>query len=881
MIPVILWFLIITLVGWITFPLSFTLFPALPERGYAFSRALGLLLWGFIFWFLTSIGLLTNNQGSVILSLCLLVIVNVGLAKRISINIFSEWWRQHHLGVITIEVLFVSAFIGWTVVRSLNPEIVGTEKPMELAFINAILKSPTFPPHDPWLSGYAISYYYFGYVLIAMLAQLTSVLGSVAFNLGIALIFGLSAIVSYGLIYNLLYLRKIKRHPNTTLATDKIQQCELNISEKRNLITNAKYNFLKALLGPFFVLILCNIEGFLHVLHNRGVFWRLNSEGVLISSFWRWVDLRELSLPPSQPFSWFPQEHWWWWRASRIIQDYDLAGNWKEIIDEFPFFSFLLGDLHPHVLAIPFALVLISIALNQLVEVHGERITLFNRSLHIKPYTFVLVATVLGGLGFLNTWDFPIYIVIFCGAYLLGRLRASDQEQDSTVSDIVLQDRKSKNIIVETVLLGLALLVAGIILYFPFYLGFSSQAGGILPNISYSTRGVHLWIMFVVLLLPIFALLIRFWYRSGNVIRFVKGFGYVFGVFIFIWVISALMAIGISRLPVLGDLYQSTIGIQLQLPEILVLIIKRRLVSSGGWITLLLLLSLVIGLVIIERKQNNNSQDSYNKKMIVGEEEGSSVDILFRKERALLRLVVSDIFTWLLILVGAVLVFIPEFFYLRDQFGWRMNTIFKFYYQAWLIWGIVAAYGILVLWDTYRSRIFIIFRIAVLVVIAMGMVYPVLSLWSKTNGFRPQDGFSLDGTAFLERQSPEEMVAIQWLSSKKLGVLAEAVGPRGGSYTGYGRVSMMTGFPAVLGWAGHESQWRGGGEEIGTRESDIERLYQSNNWGEIQEIINQYKIRYIFVGILERSRYRVNEGLFKQFLHQIYEQDLVAIYSVP
>ncbi len=105
--------------------------------------------------------------------------------------------------ILVNEILFLVAFAGMAIIRAANPEILGTEKPMELAFINAILHSPEFPPHDPWLSGYAISYYYFGYVLVAMLAKITLVQGSIAFNLGIALVFGLSASGAFGLVYNL------------------------------------------------------------------------------------------------------------------------------------------------------------------------------------------------------------------------------------------------------------------------------------------------------------------------------------------------------------------------------------------------------------------------------------------------------------------------------------------------------------------------------------------------------------------------------------------------------------------------------------------------------------------------------------------------------
>jgi len=82
----------------------------------------------------------------------------------------ARWLRQEWRLVVECGGALFAGFCRLAFVRAANPEILGTEKPMELAFINAILRSPTFPPHDPWLSGYAISYYYFGYVIVAMLA---------------------------------------------------------------------------------------------------------------------------------------------------------------------------------------------------------------------------------------------------------------------------------------------------------------------------------------------------------------------------------------------------------------------------------------------------------------------------------------------------------------------------------------------------------------------------------------------------------------------------------------------------------------------------------------------------------------------------------------
>ena len=115
-----------------------------------------------------------------------------------------QWLRDNIGLVVTAEVLFLVAFILLALLRAGNPTLDNAEKPMELMFINSILRSPGFPPHDGWLSGYAISYYYFGYVMTAMLAKLSGVSGSIAHNLMTALVFALGAVGSYGILFNLL-----------------------------------------------------------------------------------------------------------------------------------------------------------------------------------------------------------------------------------------------------------------------------------------------------------------------------------------------------------------------------------------------------------------------------------------------------------------------------------------------------------------------------------------------------------------------------------------------------------------------------------------------------------------------------------------------------
>ena len=324
------WYVLVTALGWIVFPLLFHTLSDIPGRGITFSKIFGLLFWGYVYWILGRLGFTANNIAGLVFTLLLVIGSCLLMLRKKGISDLRDWIRSSWRLIITTELLFLVAFVGWALIRSLNPEILGTEKPMELAFINAILYSDTMPPNDPWLSGYAISYYYFGYVLVGMLAKFTGTLGSIAFNLGVSLTFALAAVGSFGVLYNLLALRTSQK----------------------------KSQLLPALLGPFFTLILSNWEGFLHYLHSKGLFWR-GLPDQASSPFWNWLDIQNLVNPPvGDSFG-----HWWWWRASRVIQDYDFSGFGREVISEFPLFSFLLSDLHPHVLSIPYVFLILGFAL--------------------------------------------------------------------------------------------------------------------------------------------------------------------------------------------------------------------------------------------------------------------------------------------------------------------------------------------------------------------------------------------------------------------------------------------------------------------------------------------------------------------------------------
>jgi uncharacterized membrane protein len=153
----------------------------------------------------------------------------------------------------------------------------------------------------------------------------------------------------------------------------------------------------------------------------------------------------------------------------------------------------------------------------------------------------------------------------------------------------------------------------------------------------------------------------------------------------------------------------------------------------------------------------------------------------------------------------------------------------------------------------------------------------VLGFLTKTNNFRPASGFTLNDFDRVQREIPDEAAAMLWLRSAPDGIEAEAVG---GAYSAYARVSIYTGLPTVLGWGNHEGQWRDYSLQ-GSREQDIATLYTTPDWNTAHDIIARYNIRYIYIGSLERSTYRVNEEKFKLFLKPVFQQGIVTIYEVP
>ncbi len=678
------WYFVITLLGWLVFPLAYRLFPGLSDRGYSLSKIFGLLIWGYLFWILASLGLIHNDIFGILLALLSVASgsawvfwksrdnasapLEAGMpadrdsAARPSAESgeFSivRWVKSRVRLVVTVEVLFFLAFAFLAFVRACVPEIIGTEKPMELAFINGIIRSPTFPPRDPWLSGYAISYYYFGYVMTAMLAEVTGVLGSVAFNLMLALVFALSAVGAYGVLYNLIAAWHNWQTQTTNRRSSHKGTAKAQTEASQSQGINQKSLTRLPLIGPLFLLIVSNFEGFLEILSGHGLFWKFNAQGTATSAFWSWLGIQDINQAPPKPFVWIPQRNWWWWRASRVIQDLNLAGKatpFSEIIDEFPLFSYLLGDLHPHVLAMPFDLLMVGAALNLFMGGWKGETRLFGLRLPIEPVGFLFLGVMLGGLAFLNTWDILFGFALVTGVSLFERVR---------------QDGWKWNRLKELLVFILPLGLLAILLYLPFYVGFASQASGILPNLDLPTRGTELWIYWGPLLLPVMAYLLYLWRREHRPFNWKWGFGLAAGLMLLLWLFSWILGLLIQVVdPKTVSDYLSVDGVA-SLGALFRAALQRRFVFTGSWLTLLVWIGATIALLgpLVEaRLSRQEPADGFGETQAQGGRRSPTAFIL------------------LLILAAGLLVLAPEFFFLRDVFSDRMNTVFKFYYQAWLM----------------------------------------------------------------------------------------------------------------------------------------------------------------------------------------------------
>jgi YYY domain-containing protein len=237
-------------------------------------------------------------------------------------------------------------------------------------------------------------------------------------------------------------------------------------------------------------------------------------------------------------------------------------------------------------------------------------------------------------------------------------------------------------------------------------------------------------------------------------------------------------------------------------------------------------------------------------------------------------------FVLILLIVGLGLPLAVEFVYLRDNFGIRMNTIFKFYFQAWVLLALASAFAVYFVGRHLRGVPAVLWQVSMVLLVAGGMVYPVLAIPNKADYFRSEP--TLNGIRWVSEQVPGDYAAIEWLreNAPDGAVVLEAPGKSYAAYQYTGRVSALTGIPTLLGWGGHESQWRGNYDEPARREPDIDTLFNTVDLQQTQMLLDKYHIMYVYIGPLERERYS-SPGLdkFSRLMDVAFQSDNVTIYK--
>jgi len=779
----------------LAFPAAFVLFKRLPDRGFTLAKPAGMVFFAYILWALGLTHIAPNTQLTIVVILGVAAVPSIYLFVR-NFGKIVDFVRENWTVLVVAEALFIKFFLVWLAIVSEVPAINHTEKPMDFGFMNAVLQSRFFPVEDPWLSGNNISYYYFGHFMMAFLTQLSGVASSVGYNLGVSLIPALVAAGAFGLVYNLVRLS--------------------GGSLRAGLVFGAA--------GPVLILLAGNLEGIMEFVNLRG--W--GTDG-----FWEWVGIKGLT--GAETGSWaFPDSVWWWFRSTRVIDTLAGSQSLDYTITEFPFFSFILGDLHPHVTNLPFVILGLGLTLNLFLSEERMGIDWLRDNL----LEAAAIALFIGSLAFINIWDFPVIAAIFGAAVLV---KAYGDFED----DLAEAARSAAAVIAPVLILA-------VILFIPFYMDFDAATSGILPLRDVNTRPFLLFLVIG----PLIFLAVSFMVRQFTEMPRPSDSDSSAAVLVMIVVATPfLIWIGAAFIVTWIDDGTSAAFSEIGVRAILV-VPGLALVGLAGFSAL-------------QRTRLDNGLATAFPLLLAG--------LAFY------------------LLVGA------ELFYVVDQFGGgfrRMNTVFKTYYQAWLLLGIVGAYGLYYLWSlrpaaddffemgtgVFQSIVQagrVVWVSAAVVLLAASLYYPVGAVLDRTGVFQEGhtiDDNTLDGLAFLKQNSPGEYAAIEWLrDDAPRGRMVEAVGD---DYSEFARISASTGLPTVLGWKGHELQWRSSSSLIGSREDDVRTIFSSGDPDEVRRLLDTYDVRYVYLGSRERRTYGGENLADFDFLRTAREWDGVIVYEM-
>ncbi|MDR3577843.1 MAG: DUF2298 domain-containing protein [Anaerolineaceae bacterium] len=831
----ILWYLVVALLGLMLYPLVRLALPGLSDRGYPLARIAGLLLLAYLVWMGGSAGIpVTRLFISAVLAVML--VVCVFLAVRQWPDLKKELHNKRNY-FLMIELLFLAFFAIDLLIRFGNPDLwhpaFGGEKPMDFSYFNAVLKSTTFPPYDPWYDGGYLNYYYYGFVVVGILVKWLGITPSVAYNLILPTLFSMLALGAFSAGWNLAHLRRPTAAaaipanlPEEDIEPPADSAADAVVPEEEQDIHPMR------LAWPFWVGLACALG--MVILGNLGtvrMIWQglqmeivsrdvMMATGNLITRLgWTFQGLVKYISGSPLPYS---TGDWYWIPSRAIIPE---AGN---EITEFPFFTFLYADLHAHMIALPIALLSISFALSAFLgRAHWGEADGRNRWLS-QGLSLLLGGLAIGALKPTNTWDFYTYLVLGLVALGAGTWLS--------FSEPVTLQRRILTTAINVAILG----VLALYLYQPFNQWFGQAYNSLVPwtddHTSLSSYLTH-WGLFLFVIASWMFYETIDWMAHTPVSSLNKLRKYL-GLIIFLLVASAAV---FFLLLVLG-VAVAWVVIPLALWAA-VLIIRPGQTDGKRAVLFLVGTALVITLAV---------------ELVVLKGDIGRQNTVFK--------FYMQAWVFFAISAGAALGWLwPA---LR---GWRSG-----WNGLWRV-GLVALVVGAALYPLTAGSAKIKDRMAADAPHTLdGMTYMDYSTYG--------DGPTND--TYQQMDLSQDYAAIQWMQRNVQGspVLVEA---NTTEYKWGTRFTIYTGLPGVVGWSWHQRQQRALVPEdwVTGRISDIQDFYTTTDLNVAQAFLSRYNVSYIILGQLERIYYG-GPGLAKfeaengQLWQRVYSDKNTAIYKV-
>ncbi len=340
----VLWYIFIFMLGLFAYPITRLVLPGLGEKSYALARTFGFVLLAYFPWLLGSFGV-PYSRVTIGLVFAAIAVAGTVLAWMRK-NEFAQEWRSRRREFLMMEAVFLAFFLFDLLIRLGNPDLwhpsKGGERPMDFSYFNAILKSTSFPPYDPWFAGGYINYYYYGFVLVGTPVKLLGIVPSIAYNMILPTLFGLVGLSAFVIGWKLL-----DGEPGSVDSPPDSKFPKLDM------------RFVAGLLAALMAVVFGNL-GTVQMIF-RALARIAAPGGDLVGSYffqrllWAGEGLfktlfQGVVLPIGRGE--------WYWNPSRVIP----PGPGNEIT-EFPFFTFLYSDLHAHMIVIPLGLFVIAWAL--------------------------------------------------------------------------------------------------------------------------------------------------------------------------------------------------------------------------------------------------------------------------------------------------------------------------------------------------------------------------------------------------------------------------------------------------------------------------------------------------------------------------------------